>query len=125
LSIPPKADKWIAFVLIVGLGRLDYSRDGGFRMAPAGWLFDAVLIAVLLTILYVLWSALCQAVTRHIRKPPRGFTARTGSNAIFGVFVVITFFWLYTPIYTTRARIWISASPDDPAQDTASHWSVN
>jgi hypothetical protein len=119
MNIPPKADTVIVFVSILVMGRLDYSRDGGFRLAPAGWWLDAMLIAVLLTFLYVLWSALCRALGRRIRNLPRGFTARTVCNAIFGVFVVITFFWLLTPIYTTHARLWIPTSPD-PVHDTPS-----
>jgi hypothetical protein len=120
MNIPPKSDKWIAFLLIVGLGGLGYSQDTGFRLAPAGWLLDAVPIAVLLTLLYVIWSALCRALANRIRTSAHGMTACAVSNAIFGVFVVLTFFWLYTPVYTTRARIWIPTFPD-PVPDTPSH----
>jgi len=53
MNIPQKADKWIAFMLILALGRVEYSRSTGIHFAPVEWLVGSVVIAVLLTIAYV------------------------------------------------------------------------
>jgi hypothetical protein len=50
MNIPQKADKWIAFMLILALGRVEYSRSTGIHFAPVEWLVGSVVIAVLLTI---------------------------------------------------------------------------
>ena len=98
MNIPPRADKWIGFLLIFGFGILYYSYQTGLGLPPAEWLLDAVVIAVLLTLLYVGWSALCRLLARRIRAPVRWLTVRLCANATFAVFAVLTFNWLNTPL---------------------------
>jgi cation transport ATPase len=117
MNIPPRADKWIAFLLMVGLQRLHYSHPTGFSLAPSEWLLDEVAIAVLLTLLYVGWSALCRALARRLRTPVRGVTTRMCANATFAVFAVLAVVWLNTPLYTFKARI-VPMPAAQPTQDS-------
>jgi len=117
MTIPPRADKWIAFLLLVGVGRLHYSHPTGLSLAPSEWLLETVVIAVLLTLLYVGWSALCRALARRLRTPVRGVTARRCANATFAVFAVLTVVWLHTPLYTIKARI-VRMPDAQPIQDS-------
>jgi hypothetical protein len=112
MNIPQKADKWIFFVCTFALGRVEYSRSTGLHFAPVEWLVDSVVIAVLLTLVYVIWCAFCRWLARRLRRPSISENVRTVSNAMFFALLMGALFLLVPPTYTTRARILIPTSAD-------------
>jgi hypothetical protein len=114
MNIPPKADKWIALIVILGLAEFDYSRAADFQTVSLEWVLVAAVIAVLLAIWYGLWSALAGILARRIRARPSGFPTRSVSNARFVVFTGLVYVLAHTPLYTIKARINLEPAPSSP-----------
>ena len=120
MNIPPRADKWIAFTVTLGLAELDYSRASDLQTVPLEWLLVAEVLAVLFVIWFGLWSALVWILAHPHRARASWLPPRIVSNARFVVFLALAYLLAHTPLYTTEARINFESAVQ-PTQDTATH----
>jgi hypothetical protein len=120
MNIPPKADTVIVFTSILALVLVDYVRRNSIHLVSIEGCGDALLIAVLSTVGFVIGCAVCRFLARRFLNNTNLGHVRAFSNATFCVLLMSAIFVLIPPTYTTRARIWIPTSPD-PGPDTPSH----
>jgi hypothetical protein len=91
MSIPQKVDKWIVFIVAIGLGAADAYRSRGVD-AIDGFAI-ATALALIITIVYLIWCAACRLLTR-LRGVRRIFgNMRIFANIVFVAFVSIALFW--------------------------------
>src|ERR1700736_2087855 len=77
MKIPQKADKWIVFVGTLALALLNYTVRTHLYFACV----FSITIAVMLTVMYVLWCALDRFLARRLAIHPTAGRVRTVSSA--------------------------------------------
>jgi hypothetical protein len=92
MKVPERADKWIVFAAMLAIAAEDMYRSTGIDLQ--GRIVVSVLAAVILTIVYLVWRALCRLVMRILRKnqSSSGFV-RIFANAVFSVAITASLLW--------------------------------
>lgn len=121
MKIPAQFDNWIVFGLSAPLSRIHYFPGHAVHFDPLhripieGWL-DSVVIATLITIGYVMWSALGRWLLRRLAKSSISANGRMYMNAIFFLVIVVAIGLSWLPLDTATGRILIPFDADPPPE---------
>jgi len=84
MTVPPKADKWIVFISTMTLALLHYALGTSLYIACV----FSIAIAVILTMMYVLWCALGRFLARRLVIDPIAGRVRTVSNVTYAALLL-------------------------------------
>jgi hypothetical protein len=102
MSIPQRADKWIVFVLMVGLGTFyvsGHSLPDGHDLLPS--IATALTFGALLTAVYLGWCAICRLLARRLRVVPSSGQVRLVANGSFFAIMLALHFISFEPMTLT------------------------
>jgi hypothetical protein len=125
MNIPQKADKWIVFVATLVLAMVGDVRHPGFAGDPFLWCVGSVLIAVLLTLIYVIWCAFCRWLARRLRTDSLSKRVRFVSNTIFFALLILGVFLPVRKVTVGLPAPVNHTTPPDRVPDTRSSQSEN
>jgi len=101
MRIPQQADKWIVFVLMLGVGAADFLR--GPLPAEFGVVARVglpLIFGVVFTAGYVLWCLACRGIARLLQAAPESAAVRVFANVSFLLLVAV----MFIPIRTHAVR---------------------
>jgi hypothetical protein len=121
MKIPSQYNKWIVFGLSFVLSRIHYVPrhsvyfDPLHRPPTDRWL-DSVVIATLITISYVIWSAMGRWLSHRALRSWISQNVRALTNATFFVLIVVAICLPWPPSYTATGRVLIPSPAAHPTK---------
>jgi hypothetical protein len=93
MNIPQKADKWVVFGLSLALAIFYYPRGPAIPSQPMFFTLFVSVIAMLGTICYLGWCALCRLFVRFWSRGVTPMRVRLVANSLFAIGVTLAVFW--------------------------------